>query len=164
MRLLRTLVLFFLLAGCAAVVPAPTPVLDSSVTAARLIRASLTERLVRDASNHYRSQVVAMLAAGDRPADELTRVVDEELAKLSASEHDRLVAELVPVYLKHFTAEELQQLMVFYETPVARKSMQASPQIAADSQAMVIAWSEQFGETLLSNIDTRLSAAPPSPK
>jgi len=160
MRLLLTLALTFFLTACQTVAP-PVPATDGerAAEAEQLIRYSLTERLMQNTQSVYRDQIISMFANNKDAANEVSRIVDEELKKLDEPEHQRLVEGLVPIYRRIFTAEEIHQLLSFYQTEVARKSIRVSGQIAADSQQYVRGWSENFGNVLLEGVDKQLSAA-----
>ena len=46
---------------------------------------------------------------------------------------DELMAEMVPLYARYFTAEELRAMTAFYRTPVGLKMMQTMPQLMGES-------------------------------
>lgn len=46
---------------------------------------------------------------------------------------DELVDEIIPVYKKYFTNEEIKQLIAFYQTPVGKKTITIIPQIYQES-------------------------------
>ncbi|MGW8391146.1 DUF2059 domain-containing protein [Pseudoduganella sp. HUAS MS19] len=45
-------------------------------------------------------------------------------------------AEMIALYSRHFTADELKQIAAYYRTPVGTKSMQLMPQVMAESMAI----------------------------
>jgi len=157
---LMILLLAIILSACQTATP-PTPVSEEGVNAEaeQLIRFSLTERLVQNTKEYYRNQISAMFAAQEKANQEVNRIIEEELTKVVEAEHQRLVDGLVPIYRKNFTAEEIHQLLSFYQTEVARKSIRISSQIAAESQQFVRLWSENFGNLLTTGIDKQLTAA-----
>lgn len=55
---------------------------------------------------------------------------DEFSAGLTA---DQLINRLIPIYDKYLTDEDIKQLIAFYRTPVGKKIISVSPQIASDS-------------------------------
>lgn len=160
MRTLMSLILIFGLTACTAAAP-PVPDSKAGMKAEteQLIRCSLTERLLENAKSIYRKQANSMLAANTESPEKVSQIVDEELQQLSEPEHKRLVDALVPIYMRIFTPTEIHQLLSFYRTDVARKSMKVSTQIAAESQQYIRQWSEHFGDQLLQRIDTRLTEA-----
>lgn len=44
--------------------------------------------------------------------------------------------EMVSLYSRHFTADELKQMAAYYRTPVGKKSMQLMPQVLTESMAI----------------------------
>ena len=46
---------------------------------------------------------------------------------------DELMAEMVPLYARHFTAEELKQMAAFYRTPAGAKMLFLTPRISHEA-------------------------------
>jgi uncharacterized protein len=46
---------------------------------------------------------------------------------------DELYNQVVPLYARHFTAEEVKALTAFYRSPAGKKSLQAMPMLMAES-------------------------------
>ncbi|MEA5627863.1 DUF2059 domain-containing protein [Nostoc sp. UHCC 0251] len=46
---------------------------------------------------------------------------------------DDLVNEIIPIYNKYFTNEEIKQLITFYQTPLGQKTITVIPQIYQES-------------------------------
>ena len=51
-----------------------------------------------------------------------------------------LMKELVPVYEKHFSHEEIREMIAFYETPLGKKSIEVMPEVMADSMQIGQRW------------------------
>jgi len=62
---------------------------------------------------------------------EVTRGVLNDPALVTEME-----TELVGLYSRHFTADELKQIAAYYRTPVGAKSLQVMPQVMAESMAI----------------------------
>ncbi|MBL4715432.1 MAG: DUF2059 domain-containing protein [Bacteroidia bacterium] len=57
-----------------------------------------------------------------------------------------LVEMLVPIYIKYMTKEDLEALIVFYETPVGKKFAKNTPLIMQDSMKIGEEWGMKIGE------------------
>jgi len=141
------------LAGAASV---PASEAEKLHEAEQLVRLSLTDRVMTNVQDNYTNQLGAVLTAQKVPADYAEKLIDEELQALADSEHQRLLDALVPIYRRYYTADEIHQLLSFYQTEVARKSIRVSGMIAAEGQQFVRLWNETFEQELLDRIKARL--------
>ncbi|TAA45903.1 DUF2059 domain-containing protein [Corallincola spongiicola] len=82
-------------------------------------------------------------------ADEVNQVVDEEVAK------GELQRSLMPVYHRHFTLEELNVLLAFYESPTGQKSIRIMPQLTQESTLIGQAWAQQLSGKLQLRLSQR---------
>ena len=127
--------------------------------AEQLVRLSLTDRIMTNVQDNYTNQLGAVLTAQDVPAEDAAKLIDEEMRALADSEHQRLLDALVPIYRRYYTADEIHQLLSFYQTEVARKSIRVSGMIAAEGQQFVRLWNENFEQELLERVKSRLREA-----
>lgn len=140
----------------AAAEPVPTTEAGKIREAEQLVRLSLTDRIMTNVQDNYTNQLGAVLTAQDVPAEDAAKLIDEEMRALADSEHQRLLDALVPIYRRYYTADEIHQLLSFYQTEVARKSIRVSGMIAAEGQQFVRLWNENFEQELLERIKARL--------
>jgi hypothetical protein len=157
MRFLIILMLAMMLsvsvAGAASV---PTTEAEKVREAEQLVRLSLTDRVMTNVQDNYTNQLGSVLTAQKVPIEDAEKLIDEELQALADSEHQRLLDALVPIYRRYYTADEIHQLLSFYQTEVARKSIRVSGMIAAEGQQFVRLWNENFEQELLDRIKARL--------
>lgn len=59
---------------------------------------------------------------------------------------DDLTEMLVPVYSKHMTKSDLEELIIFYRTPVGKKFAQNSPMIVQESMQVGQEWGMKIGQ------------------
>ena len=62
----------------------------------------------------------------------------KHLESVLKREVPRLLEQLVPVYIKHFSHEEVKQLISFYSSPIGKKFV--------EKQALIIPESMQIGQ------------------
>ncbi len=65
---------------------------------------------------------------------------------------DKLVELIVPIYQKHFTEEDIQDINNFYDTPVGQKMIEHMPQIMQESMNAGQAWGKEIGEMILKKL------------
>jgi uncharacterized protein len=72
------------------------------------------------------------------------------------AEHDRVIDRLIPIYSKHLTKVDVQQLMEFYRSPVGRKLVSVMPQIFLESLEVGQRWTESILPELQTQLLERL--------
>ncbi len=91
----------------------------------------------------------------------MTQMLDSMIKSMSGSMHDvppefwtefrkeikvnDLIDKIVPVYQKHFTSAEMNQLIQFYESPAGKKLTQEQPAIMDESMKIGQAWGQEVG-------------------
>jgi len=74
---------------------------------------------------------------------------DEMAKEMNAGEMINLVA---PIYAKHFSHDEIKQLIAFYESPIGRRLVAEQPGIAAESMAVGQQWGQQLAAKMLQKL------------
>lgn len=69
---------------------------------------------------------------------------------------DELMKAILPIYDKHFTHQEIRQLIAFYESPLGRKISTTLPEIQRESVDAGRAWGEQLGDRMHKELQQRL--------
>lgn len=65
-----------------------------------------------------------------------------------------MAAMLTPIYKKYLTAEDLTQLIAFYDSPIGKKLSIVNPQIVSESMAA----GQQWGMSLVPRIQEQMKA------
>ena len=87
----------------------------------------------------------------------------------NASKHvdyDELVQKLVPVYSKHFTEQEIVDLLKFYNTSTGKKMIEKTPTILEESMEIGRKWGIELAQKIEKEIPVSTKkeySSPPSP-
>ncbi|MFN0201948.1 MAG: DUF2059 domain-containing protein [Bacteroidia bacterium] len=79
---------------------------------------------------------------------EVSIEVWDELEKEMLKEMDDLYDKLTEIYSKHFTEEELNKVIEFYESPIGKKMIKENPQIIQESMEAGKVWGEKIGKEI----------------
>lgn len=71
---------------------------------------------------------------------------------------DGLMPRLIAIYGKHFTHDDVREILKFYSTPVGRKLATSTPQLAADSAAAGQEWGIANVPRIMTVVQERLKA------
>ena len=66
---------------------------------------------------------------------------------------DELVTMLVPVYSRHLTSEDLDEIIAFYQTPAGMKYAQKTPFIMQESMQVGGQWGLKIGNDLVEKLN-----------
>jgi hypothetical protein len=84
-------------------------------------------------------------------------VLDTEIAKAFA-EPDGLSAQLVTIYSRHFTHEDVRAMLAFYATDVGKKTIALMPVIFKEATAAGQQWGEKNVPRIQAALEARLKA------
>ncbi len=59
-----------------------------------------------------------------------------------------LIELILPIYEKHFTAEEVRQLIAFYQTPLGKKVIGELPRVQEEAAEVGQQWGEELGRRI----------------
>jgi hypothetical protein len=62
---------------------------------------------------------------------------------------------LIPIYEKHFTPAEIEELLRFYESPVGKKMIALRPQITQEAIEAVQSWGHTLAQKFIKQLDER---------
>ena len=75
------------------------------------------------------------------------------MKQLAAPENMRQLTEhIARIYAEEFSAEEMRQLLAFYDTPVGRKLIARMPSIVMRSQQAGRAWGQQMARKAIERL------------
>ena len=74
-----------------------------------------------------------------------------------------LIEQIIPVYDKYYSLEDLKQINVFYESPSAQRMMQASPQVMKESMQIGQQWGAKLGKEVVEEMKNQKQTPLPAP-
>jgi uncharacterized protein len=73
---------------------------------------------------------------------------------------DSMIQLIIPIYDKHLTHDDIKGLLAFYESPLGRKMVEATPDITKES----LTAGQQWGMEIARKVQKRLEERPKDPK
>jgi hypothetical protein len=115
-----------------------------------------TRQILRDLFDQdIDAQIAAMRRARPDVPDQFWQDFAVEF-KRQASPNE-LMQAILPIYDKHFTHQEIRQLIAFYQSPLGRKISTTLPEIQRESVEAGRAWGERLGDRMHKELQQRLS-------
>ena len=156
MRNYRLAIMSFLLLLCC------TPMLMAQSTPAATKEANIRKLLtLTDARGVFKRAIEVQLSMVKRTQTQIPpKFWDEVLKEVYPN---KFVELLIPVYDKHFSNDELEGLIAFYETPVGKKLVSKLPEIMTESAAIGDKYGQQIANQVIKRMQeegTFPSAAP----
>lgn len=68
---------------------------------------------------------------------------------ISADASNQLIARMVPIYQKHFTAQDIDGLLSFYRSPLGQKVIREMPQTTAEVMQVSRQWGQKRGQQMI---------------
>jgi hypothetical protein len=127
-----------------------------------------SDKLIRQALDQMLTQQLASMQQlrPDIPPKFWTEF--QELVQKEVNPNE-LVELIVPIYQRHFTEDEMRQLVSFYETPLGRKVATELPQVQKEAMAAGGEWGRNLGQRIGREAAERLAqqgyktGTPPQP-
>ena len=96
--------------------------------------------------------------------EEIAAIVKEEFViAMRQMQHD-IENDIIKIYVKHFTIEELRAMLDFYATPVGVKTLQLLPVIMQDSQNVGLQYARKAQKMVGPRVQARIQALIPKKK
>ena len=63
-----------------------------------------------------------------------------------------LMDQMVPIYAKYYTQQDMDDLIAFYDTPLGKKLSTVQPQITLESMSVAQQWAAEIGQKVAAKI------------
>ena len=80
------------------------------------------------------------------PSQRAAKVLGQVYAKEMNS--DSMIELVIPIYAKHFSHDEIKQLIAFYQSPIGKRLIEEQPAIAQEAMQVGQAWGQQIGQRI----------------
>ena len=91
----------------------------------------------------------------ERAIEIAKEVLDSEFAKAFARS-DGLNAQIAAIYAKHFTADEVRGLLVFYGSDLGKKTLAIMPLLIQEAAVVGQEWAKQHMPQIMAALQSRL--------
>jgi hypothetical protein len=149
----------------ASVARGATPTPASNADIKTLLQLSGTEKLANQMAVYMTNATLDMMKRNNPGmSDKVVAAAKDELQKIMAEKVPVLMEQIVPVYAKHFTSEEIKGLIAFYRTPLGAKMIHETPLIVAETSKVGEAWGRGLEPEIRQRLEARMKAeglAPP---
>jgi len=134
-----------------ALLEKPDPAKEAAVR--HLMDITQTNKMGENIAAAITNQVRQVMGRAIKP-DQLTQFMDAFSQKLNASAPPSAVTDaVVPIYASHFSTEDIQGLIKFYESPLGRKVVSAMPQVTQESETAGIQIDQKAAMTVLRGME-----------
>ena len=65
---------------------------------------------------------------------------------------DELTELIIPIYDKHFSHDDIKELIAFYQTPIGKKLIEKQPDIIKESMVAGMTWGQKIGAKLVKKL------------
>ena len=147
----------FIAAAAHAQAPAPAPTAGAVAAARELIvvkgGAAMFEPVIPGVIETAKN---SLLPTNPNLTKELNDVA-AQLRKDYDNKKAELVYEVAVIYAKHFTEQELKDLVTFYKSPLGQKMLKEEPVALEQGMKRAQDWSQDFSDAVLSRIRSEMT-------
>lgn len=153
---LNVCLLALLTSGATAIAQTPDPTLDSDImklltyTGASNLTAQLTALMTR--------AIMQQSKVPEGPAAAIVSEVVQATVANHVSGPNGLVARMVPVYAKHFTHDEIRELLTFYGSDIGKKAVAVLPMALQEGAQIGQAWANELAPEIKTELEKRFRA------
>jgi uncharacterized protein len=134
-----------------ALLEKPDPAKEAAVR--HLMDITQTNKMGENIAAAITNQVRQVMSRAIKP-DQLAQFMDAFSQKLNASAPASAVTDaVVPIYSSHFSTDDIQGLIKFYESPLGRKVVSAMPQVTQESETAGIQIDQKAAMTVLRGME-----------
>ena len=157
MKLLRILVLLAVFSSLAPLAAADDLTPQKRADIERLLEMTGATRIGKQMAALSTAQMVQSLKLSQPgiPQKALD-VLPEEVGAVFDAHVPVFVAQIIPVYHRYFTAEEIKGMIAFYSTDLGRKAISAMPGLMSESMVIGQNWGEGLSPELAERVRARL--------
>jgi hypothetical protein len=102
--------------------------------------AALSQQLM-DGTTHQLE--ATLLSQNPGKEEDIRSLVQDHIRPAMRDGLPELLLGMETLYASNFTADEMDQIIAFYQTPIGRKTLQQMPQIMQQSTALAQAWANK---------------------
>ncbi|HWW50953.1 MAG TPA: DUF2059 domain-containing protein [Verrucomicrobiae bacterium] len=120
-------------ASPAPAVEKPDPAKDAAIR--RLMEITQTNKMGDNIVAAIGNQVQQVMSRAIQP-ERLPKFMDDFHEKFTASAPSGAVADaVIPIYARHFSTDDIQGLIQFYESPLGQRVVKTMPQVTQESES-----------------------------
>lgn len=155
--------------GCASTAPAPATPAPSGAAA---VQPALSE----EARAQRIQEILEVTGSGELGLQMMHAILEpmrSALPQVPAEFWDGFIARvdvdeledlIVPIYEKHFTDEELDAMLEFYQTPAGRSMLSKMPAVMQESIAVGQEWGQRLAEEIVRDLEAAGYELPQRPQ
>jgi len=76
---------------------------------------------------------------------------------------DQIIALIIPVYQKHLTEKDIQEINAFYNTDAGKKLIKSQPAIMQESMVLGQQWGQQIARDIINKYKAQAETIPQKP-
>jgi uncharacterized protein len=122
----------------------------------KLLSAINTMAIVDQMSEAMTVQIGTMLAQNANADPRATEIVQEEIAATFREHALEFDDKMVELYANHFSNDEIQGLLEFYQTPLGQRLVEEMPSIGSESMTIGSTWGQEIGMEAYQRAVTRM--------
>lgn len=125
--------------------------IETPASADTEIQKDIRELLVLTGSGELGVQVMSQMIAYFKESYQAAPVEfwDQFMDEVQA---DDLINLILPIYEKHYTHQNIKDLIAFYKTPIGKKSIEVLPSITQESMTVGQQWGAELGENIVNKL------------